>query len=46
MAHEIPPKFKVPEMKSYDGTKDPVEHVETYESLMELNNAMEDYLKC
>lgn len=30
MLTEIPPKFKLPVIKAYDGTKDPVGHLDTF----------------
>ena len=36
MEVEIPKKFKMPTMTTYDGSKDPLEHVDTFRTWMEL----------
>ncbi|XP_022156088.1 uncharacterized protein LOC111023060 [Momordica charantia] len=41
----IPPKFKTPTMKSYDGSKDPKDYVEVFEGLMDFQAAT-DAIKC
>ncbi|XP_022152854.1 uncharacterized protein LOC111020479 [Momordica charantia] len=41
----IPPKFKTPTMKPYDGSKDPKDYVEVFESLMDFQAAT-DAIKC
>ncbi|XP_022159160.1 uncharacterized protein LOC111025585 [Momordica charantia] len=41
----IPPKFKMPAMKPYDGSKDPKDYVEVFESLMDFQ-AASDAIKC
>ncbi|XP_040996211.1 uncharacterized protein LOC121242412 [Juglans microcarpa x Juglans regia] len=37
MAIPLPPKFKVPSIDLYDGSKDPVEHLETFKTHMTLH---------
>lgn len=37
MGVELPSKFKVPTIKSYDGKMDPIEHLNTSHSWMELH---------
>ena len=32
----LPPKFRMPQIKSYDGVKDPFDHLETFKTLMHL----------
>ncbi|XP_022159250.1 uncharacterized protein LOC111025663 [Momordica charantia] len=41
----IPPKFKTPTMKPYDGSKDPKDYVEVFEGLMDFQAAT-DAIKC
>ena len=33
----LPTKFKVPYIETFDGTKDPVDHLKTYKNQMELH---------
>ncbi|XP_041026942.1 uncharacterized protein LOC121267140 [Juglans microcarpa x Juglans regia] len=37
MAVPLPPKFKVPQMEAHDGSKDPLEHLETFKTHMTLH---------
>ena len=32
----LPQKFRMPQIKSYDGVKDPLDHLETFKTLMHL----------
>lgn len=32
----LPHKFKMPVLESFDGTRDPLDHLETYKALMDL----------
>ena len=32
----LPPKFQMPQIESYDGVKDPLDHLETFKTLMHL----------
>ncbi|XP_022150613.1 uncharacterized protein LOC111018708, partial [Momordica charantia] len=41
----IPPKFKAPTVKPYDGSKDPKDYVEVFEGLMDFH-AASDAIKC
>jgi len=34
--HPLPPKFHLPQLKSYDGLKDPLDHIESFKTLMHL----------
>ena len=34
--HPLPPKFKMPSLDSYDGTRDPFDHVTTFKAMMHL----------
>lgn len=45
MAYHVPPKMKKLDIKPYDGSEDPVDHIELYEGLMELS-AARDEMKC
>ena len=35
-SHPLPPKFKLPPLDSYDGTRDPVDHIATFKTTMHL----------
>ena len=32
----LPQKFRMPQIESYDGVKDPLDHLETFKTLMHL----------
>ena len=32
--HLLPPKFKMPSLDSYDGTRDPFDHIATFKTIM------------
>ena len=34
--HPLPPKFKMPSLDSYDGTRDPFDHISTFKTIMHL----------
>ena len=34
--HPLPPKFRLPQLESYDGSKDPFDHIESFKTLMLL----------
>ena len=34
--HPLPSKFKIPSLDSYDGTRDPFDHIATFKSTMHL----------
>ena len=34
--HSLPPKFCLPQLESYDGSKDPLDHIESFKTLMLL----------
>ena len=35
--HPLPPKFYLPQLESYDGSKDPLDHIESFKTLMLLH---------
>ncbi|XP_059639766.1 uncharacterized protein LOC132282162 [Cornus florida] len=41
----LPSKFRIPTIESFDGTKDPLDHLETFQALMHLH-AMPDEIMC
>ena len=34
--HSLPPKFRLPQLESYDGSKDSLDHIESFKTLMLL----------
>ena len=34
--HPLPPKFKMPSLDSYDGTRNPFDHIATFKTTMHL----------
>ena len=34
IGHPLPPKFKMPSLDSYDGTRDPFNHIATFKTTM------------
>ena len=41
----LPPKFHMPQVKSYDGSKDPLDHLESFKTLMHLQGVV-DKIMC
>ena len=41
----LPAKFRMPQIETFDGTKDPVDHLNTYKNQMELHG-YQDPVKC
>ena len=35
-SHPLPPKFKMPSLDSYDGTREPFDHIATFKTTMHL----------
>lgn len=42
MAVPIPPRFKIPQIEAYDGSKDPLEHLETFKAHMTLHDFLSE----
>ena len=43
--HPLPPKFRLPQLESYDGHTDPLDHIESFKMLM-LLQMTPDELMC
>ena len=41
----LPAKFRIPQIEMFDGTKDPVDHLNTYKNQMELHG-YQDLIRC
>ena len=37
----LPQKFRMPQIESYNGVKDPLDHLETFKTLMHLQGVLE-----
>jgi len=40
----LPPKFRFPQLKSYDGSKDPLDHIESFKTLMHLQMTLDEVM--
>ncbi|XP_065622630.1 uncharacterized protein LOC136064614 [Quercus suber] len=43
-AHPLPPKFKMPPLDSYDGTRDPFDHIATFKTTMHLQGVPDEIM--
>ena len=46
MSEVAPPKFRMPQAELYDGTTDPLDHIESFKALMLLHRATDGVLCC
>ena len=42
--HPLPPKFKMPSLDSYYGTRDPFDHIATFETTMHLQGVPDEIM--
>ncbi|XP_065634648.1 uncharacterized protein LOC136069739 [Quercus suber] len=42
--HPLPPKFKMPSLDSYDGMRDPFDHIATFKTTMHLQGAPDEIM--
>ena len=42
--HPLPPKFKMPSLDSYDGTRDPFNHIATFKTTMHLQGVPDEIM--
>ena len=42
--HPLPPKFKLPSLDSYDGTRDPFDHIATFKTMMHLQGVLDEIM--
>ena len=40
----LPPKFCMPQVESYDGSKDPLDHLESFKILMHLQGVVDEIM--
>ena len=40
----LPPKFQMPQVESYDGSKDPLDHLESFKTLMHLQRVADEIM--
>ena len=38
----LPPKFQLPQLKSYDGSKDPLDHIKSFKTLIHLQMTLNE----
>ena len=43
-SHPLPPKFKMPSLDSYDGTRDPCDHIVTFKTIMYLQGVPDEIM--
>ena len=44
MSFPLPPKFCMPQVESYDGSKDPLDHLESFKTLMHLQGVTNEIM--
>ena len=42
--HPLPPKFKMPFLDSYDGTRDPFDYIATFKTTMHLQKVIDEII--
>ena len=40
--HPLLPKFRLPQLESYDGSKDPLDHIESFKTLILLQMTLDE----
>ena len=40
----LPPKFRTPQVEAYDGSKDPLDHLESFKTLMHLQGMVDEIM--
>ena len=40
----LPPKFRIPQGESYDGSEDPLDHLESFKTLMHLRGVADEIM--
>ena len=40
----LPPKFCMPQVENYDGSKDPLDHLESFKTLMHLQGILDEIM--
>ena len=43
-SHPLPPKFKMPSLDSYDGTRDPFDHIASFKTTMNLQGVLDEIM--
>ena len=44
LSFPLPPKFRMPQVESYDGSKDPLDHLESFKTLMHLQGVADEIM--
>ena len=40
LEYPLPPKFRLPQLEVYDGTKDPLDHIEAFKTILSLQQTL------
>ena len=40
----LPPKFRLPQLEVYDGTKDPLDHIEVFKTILSLQQTPDEVI--
>ena len=43
-SHPLPPKFKMPSLDSYNGTRNPFDHIATIKTMMHLQRVLDEIM--
>ena len=43
-SYPLPQKFRMPQIESYDGVKDPLDHLKTFKTLMQLQGVPDEIM--
>ena len=43
-SYPLPQKFRIPQIKNYNGVKDPLDHLETFKTLMHLQEVPDEIM--
>ena len=43
-SNPLPPKFRMPQIKSYNGSKDPLDHLESFKTLIHLQGVADEIM--
>ena len=43
-SYPLPPKFRMPQVENYDGSKDPLDHLESFKTLMHIQGVSDEIM--
>ena len=44
LEYPLPPKFRLPQLEVYDGTKDPLDHIEAFKTILSLHQTLDEVI--